>query len=91
MQGFFFFQAANTLGAIEGFFLNLISAVHRSKASCMRSQPSGVPPTALEMRMAISAVTAFFSCSKSDRLSTDHETRSKLSLCPCQFWQHIFT
>jgi hypothetical protein len=49
------------IGAVAGLFLNLISAVQRSKASCIRSQLSGVPPTALAMRMAISAVTAFFS------------------------------
>ncbi len=61
--------------------MNLSSDVHRSKASCMRSQLSGVPPTALAMRMAISAVTDFFSCSKSDTVCRLTMRRAANSPC----------
>ena len=54
-------DARRNNGASAGLLWSLIPASHRSTACCMPSQLSGVPPTALEIRIAISAVTAFYS------------------------------
>ena len=49
------------VGANDGFSLNFLSACQISKASCIRSQLSGEPPTTFDTLTAISAVNPRFS------------------------------